>query len=116
MIYVYIGIGWLLSLFLILRFFSVCKDNNRIVTCSSMTWEEILEFDLFVSDEAIKFTGLDDCITGIDQRGFLIYSYEKIVEHFEKEDGMSYEEAVEYIDFNVIGIKPDNYTIHYSKP
>ena len=29
---------------------------------------------------------------------------------------MSLEEAVEYIDFNVIGIKPDNYTIHYSKP
>jgi hypothetical protein len=116
MIYLYIAIGWLLSLFLILRFFCICKDTNRIVACDNMTWEEILEFDLFVSDEAIKFTGLDDCITGIDQRGFLIYQYEKIVEHFQDEDGMSYEEAVEYIDFNVIGIKPDNYTIHYSKP
>ena len=77
-----------------------------------ITWEEILELDPFIADEAIKFDGLDDCITGIDQRGFLVYSYEKMVVHF-KRDGMSMEEAIEYIDFNVIGIKPDNYTILY---
>ena len=49
---------------------------------------------------------------GIDQRGFLVYSYNKIVDHF-KGDGMSIEEAMEYIDFNVLGIKPDYYTVVY---
>ena len=77
-----------------------------------ITWEEILELDPIISDDAIKFTGLDDCITGIDQRGFLVYSYEKMVAHFQG-DGMSLEEAFEYISFNVVGIKPDNYTVVY---
>jgi len=27
--------------------------------------------------------------------------------------GISEDEAIEYIDFNVVGIKPDNYTILY---
>ena len=79
-----------------------------------ITWEEILELDLFIADDAIKFTGLDDCITGIDHRGYLVYSYEKMVAQFQT-DGMSLEEAIEYIDFNVIGIKPDYYTIIYNE-
>ena len=49
---------------------------------------------------------------GTDQRGLLVYSYDKMIAHFQK-DGMSIEEAIEYIDFNVVGIKPDNYTVLY---
>tara|TARA_Y100001938_G_C7958414_1_gene362979 strand:+ start:120 stop:467 length:348 start_codon:yes stop_codon:yes gene_type:complete len=110
--YILIFAAWIIVIFLILRFFSVCSDRGRKIVSNKITWEEILELDPYIADEAIKFDGLDDCITGIDQRGFLVYSYEKMVEHF-KGDGMSMEEAIEYIDFNVIGIKPDNYTILY---
>ena len=113
MLYLCIFLGWVLTILLVLRFFSVCSNKNRAF--HNITWDEIKELDFFIADEAIKFTGLDHCITGIDQRGFLIYEYEKILDYFQ-EEGMSLEEAVEYIDFNVIGIKPDNYTIHYSKP
>ena len=112
MIYFLIFTAWVVVIILILRFFTACSDRGRKIVSNKITWEEILELDPYIADEAIKFDGLDDCITGIDQRGFLVYSYEKMVAHF-KGDGMSMEEAIEYIDFNVIGIKPDNYTILY---
>ena len=112
MIYFLIFTAWVIVIILILRFFTACSDRGRKIVSNKITWEEILELDPYIADEAIKFDGLDDCITGIDQRGFLVYSYEKMVAHF-KGDGMSMEEAIEYIDFNVVGIKPDNYTILY---
>jgi hypothetical protein len=111
-IYLLIFTAWIILVILILRFFAVCSCRGRKIISNKITWEEILELDPYIADEAIKFDGLDDCIIGIDQRGFLVYSYEKMIEHF-KEDGMSMEEAIEYIDFNVVGIKPDNYTILY---
>jgi hypothetical protein len=61
---------------------------------------------------AIQFDGLDNCIIGSDQRGFLVYSYKKMLDYFSK-SGMIMEEAAEYIEFNVVGIKPDNYTVVY---
>ncbi len=63
-------------------------------------------------EEAIKFDGLDHCLIGTDQRGYLVYSHQKIVNYFQNE-GMSLDEAFEYIEFNVVGIKPDNYTVVY---
>jgi hypothetical protein len=111
-IYFLIFTAWIILVILILRFFAACSSRGRKVISNKITWEEILELDPFISDDAIKFTGLDDCITGIDQRGFLVYSYDKMIAHFEN-DGMSIEEAIEYIDFNVVGIKPDNYTVLY---
>ena len=69
-----------------------------------------MEIDTSIlSEEAIIFDGLDDCIVGSDQRGFLVYSYKKMLTHFSRD--MSTDDAAEYIDFNVVGIKPDNYKI-----
>jgi|TARA_R100000479_G_scaffold90794_1_gene44706 hypothetical protein len=110
--YILIFAAWIIVVFFILRFFSVCSDRNRSGISTKITLEEILDLDPFISDDAIKFTGLDDCIVGTDQRGLLVYSYDKMIAHFQK-DGMSIEEAIEYIDFNVVGIKPDNYTVLY---
>lgn len=53
--------------------------------------------------EAIRFTGLDEAIIGTNHLGELVYCYDLLVQHFVKEDGMTQEEAVEWIDFNVIG-------------
>jgi len=53
----------------------------------------------------IKFDGLDDAILGVvqihcqEQR--LIYDWEKCVEIFMSVEGWTYEEAVEWMDFNV---------------
>ena len=112
MIYFLIFTAWVVVIILFLRFFAVSSPRNRGIGFHQLTWEEILELDLFLADEAIKFDGLDECIIGIDQRGFIVYSHDKMVDHFHG-DGMSIEEAFEYISFNVVGIKPDNYTVVY---
>ena len=44
-----------------------------------------LEDEYCFADEAIRFTGLDECIIGVDQRGYLVYCYKKMLEHFMKE-------------------------------
>lgn len=54
----------------------------------------------------IKWTDLDDAILGTVERcgmeRVFCYSHSKAVEIF-MEQGMSYEEAIEWIDFNVLG-------------
>ena len=45
-------------------------------------------------------------IAGVSDDGRLIYDYEKMVEYLMTTDGMDYEEACEFIDFNTIGALP----------
>tara|TARA_Y100000361_G_scaffold151961_2_gene170406 strand:+ start:606 stop:950 length:345 start_codon:yes stop_codon:yes gene_type:complete len=112
-IYLLIFTAWVVAVIFLLRFFAVSSPCQRDMAAHKITWEEILELDLFIADEAIKFDGLDQCIIGVDQRGFIVYCHDKMLDHFQK-DGMSLEEAFEYISFNVVGIKPDNYTVVYN--
>jgi len=51
--------------------------------------------------EAIRFDGLDDAIIGTDHNGNLVYSHDRMVDIFQKD--MYYDEAIEWIDYNVIG-------------
>ena len=45
-------------------------------------------------------------IVGVSDDDRLIYDYEKMVEHLMATDGMDYDEACEFIDFNTIGALP----------
>lgn len=45
-------------------------------------------------------------IVGISDDGRLIYDYQKMVEHLVTTDGMDYDEACEFIDYNTIGALP----------
>lgn len=56
-------------------------------------------------EEALILEGLDDCVLGHDDEGILIYSYAKMYEHFSEQ--MSSEEAIEWIDYNVMGVQPN---------
>lgn len=57
-------------------------------------------------DEILYIPGADAALLGVvarcGQQPFLVYDHEKLVEHFMAE-GMSYDEAVEWIDYNVEG-------------
>jgi hypothetical protein len=57
-------------------------------------------------DEVLKMDGYDDCIEGIcnrfGQEPIICYNYEKVIEKLISE-GMTYEEAVEYHEYNQIG-------------
>ena len=53
---------------------------------------------------ALYLHGLDDAIAGASDCGKIIYDYKKVVCIFEKQ-GMSLDEAVEYVDYNVMGVQ-----------
>ena len=54
--------------------------------------------------EAIRFDGLDYAVVGTDQNGLLVYSYDRMIECFMTDQDMELEEAIEWIDYNVLGI------------
>ena len=64
--------------------------------------------DQLASDnpDAILWDGLDDALIGIAERcsqpSLAVYSWDRLVELHMRE-GMSYEDACEYIGFNIIG-------------
>jgi hypothetical protein len=65
-----------------------------------------------IDEEAIRFHGCDKAVIGTDQRGYLVYDYWKLIKVFKKQ-GMTEEEAAEWISFNVVGTLPYTYTVLY---
>ncbi len=57
-----------------------------------------------LAEDAMKLDNLNDAIIGVTTQGYLVYCYDKIVDHFVKKDGMEREEAIEWTDFNVVGL------------
>ena len=57
-------------------------------------------------DDLLKADGFDEAIIGVGRKkcspDSLVYDYEKCVDILIKRDGMTYEEAVEFMEFNVV--------------
>ena len=55
----------------------------------------------------LKWDGFDNAIIGVGERNntdsMIVYDYDKMVKILVTRDDMSYEEAEEYIDFNIVG-------------
>lgn len=68
-----------------------------------MTREEIAE----INPDAILYDGLDKAIIGMAERinlgPIVAYDIEKVIDILINEHSMTYEEAYEYFDFNIIG-------------
>jgi len=61
--------------------------------------EKLVEY---YEEDLLKADGFDNAIIGIDERSMrLIYSVSKCLDILVKD--MTYEEAVEYFDYNVLG-------------
>ena len=58
-----------------------------------------------INPEAVLYDGLDDALVGVASRHLMqpvaLYDHAKILEVFIKRDGMTYEEAAEFYDFNI---------------
>jgi hypothetical protein len=56
---------------------------------------------------ALKADGLDDAVIGLGRRcgqmDLIVYDAEKILEILVQRDGMTYEEAREFYEFNIVG-------------
>ena len=70
-----------------------------------MILKMILERMSELNPKALKADGFDDAILGISTRigdeSLLAYDYDKCIKILQKD--MSYEEAVEFMEFNVVG-------------
>ena len=61
-----------------------------------------------LEDDDLTWDGLDGAIVGRVGRcagpdDVLCYDYDKMVEIFVTRDGMTHEEAAEWVDFNIVG-------------
>jgi hypothetical protein len=67
-----------------------------------MTLEEII--DNYGDEDLLKADGFDEAVIGIEiNTGRLVYDIFKMRELLIKNDGMSSDDAMEYLDFNVLG-------------
>ena len=67
------------------------------------------------ADDAIRFEDLDYAIIGTTHTGYFVYSYERMIEHFVSADDMTIDEAIEWIDHNVMWVNGgEGFVILYS--
>lgn len=66
------------------------QDNNNIRLRISDTYPD-----------AIFWDNLDSAIIGVSTDGRVVYSMERMLEHFQSE-GMSEDEAIEWVDYNIL--------------
>lgn len=69
--------------------------------------EKVIDSLMEQNPEALLCDGLNDALIGWCFRAtkpeVAVYDYDKCLEIFMKRDGMTYEEAMEFLHFNVIG-------------
>jgi hypothetical protein len=67
-----------------------------------MTLEEII--DQYSDQEFLKADGFDDAVIGIEEKsGRLVYDINLMISILISDEEMSEEDAIEYLDYNVIG-------------
>ena len=70
--------------------------------------EEIREFLAEHSPESVIFDdpAYDNSIVGISTDGCLVYDFAKMVKELSQDDGISEEEALDFIEYNTVRILP----------
>ena len=60
-----------------------------------------------MDEDLLKMDGYDDCIIGVVERfggdSYILYDRELVLEKLQKGGGMSYEDALEYYEYNQLG-------------
>ena len=59
----------------------------------------------YISEDAIQLSGCDSAVLGITDEGILCYSYELLIDVFVTRDGMQPDEALEWVEFNVLRLQ-----------
>lgn len=72
-----------------------------------MTAEEKLASAGFDGIVIFKDSGYDDALIGVTVDGRAVYDYGRMVEWLMENDGMTEEEAEEWIEYNTIGSLPN---------
>ena len=64
---------------------------------------ELLDYIAERNPQALYPTGLEDAIIGISHGDLVVLDHAKCVKIFMERDGMSYEDAMEWMSYNVTG-------------
>lgn len=75
--------------------------------------EELKQAIENANPDAMLADGHDDALAGYDTQGRAIYFIDAIIGTLMKRDGMTYEEAYEFFDFNIAGAFVGEYTPIY---
>jgi hypothetical protein len=59
--------------------------------------------ELIHGEDAIQFDGLDYAIVGTSHDGYYVYDYDRMIQCFIADSDMNEDEAIEWIDYNVLG-------------
>lgn len=78
-----------------------------------MEAQDAREFITEHNPEAILWDGLDSCLVGVSADGKAIYSMDKLLEHFELYEDMNEQDAIEHIEYNILGAYVGEYTPIY---
>ena len=81
---------------------TICRKNEAKMKISTERWEELME----VYDGCLMADGFEEALVGFGTRfnnPVTIYDLRKCFDILVRRDGMSQEEAEEYMDFNVLG-------------
>jgi hypothetical protein len=74
---------------------------------ATMTREEIDQHLQNIGEEALLMDGFDEALIGFSKRIneplLAVYKWQRMVQILKNRDKMSYEDAVEYIEYNCIG-------------
>ncbi|CAB4156397.1 hypothetical protein UFOVP658_61 [uncultured Caudovirales phage] len=72
-----------------------------------MNRDTLDEYLQSIGESVLLADGFDEAMIGVSQRMneplLAVYSYDKMVDVLIERDGLDYDEATEYLDFNVIG-------------
>jgi len=58
----------------------------------------------YLRSDAIQLDGCDSAVVGITESGELCYSYELLVDVFVARDEMTYDESIEWVEFNIVSL------------
>jgi hypothetical protein len=90
------------------------KDIIKELQESKLKKQEELKSSIAEANElAMLVDGHDNALIGWSTDGKAIYRVSDIVETLMERDEMSYEEAMEYFDFNILGAYVGEYTPIY---
>lgn len=90
------------------------KDIIKELQESKLKRQEELKSSIAEANElAMLVDGHDNALAGWSTDGKAIYRVYDIVATLMERDGMTYEEAIEYFDFNILGAYVGEYTPIY---
>jgi len=96
------------------------KENNYPQEGAYVNYVDCTSKRSFIGDinkQALFADGFDDAIIGYDAVGFrVVYDYNKCLDVMVKRDDMSYPEAHEFMEFNVVGAYVGDFTPIFIHP